>query len=374
MSRYSHNRLHSRHHSLSLLHLIKTLSTKNDFDASVKVIQERIDGSNIGIVEIDNVIYAAKHIHTPTMMEQREVIEEWEFVRDLKLLGYHHLFNDMSHKSMIIIQDYMPCNLMQYISNQSNCKPKSRKHRKSIKSIKSPTNKRKSSKSNRCSYPHLTELEAKHIALSVLIKLKKMHKFGIVHCDVKPESIMKRTSVSNNAKRTHGTKDWNLVDFGLRTRFNLNKGYSMNTWRGTIAWAAPELIPNNGRNNRCGPELDVWGMGLVILYMVIGENPFELTIKECKDNKIFTLESGKKYWYHTKLEQFNQNHKWNQYLTLLPKQNKISPDLMDLLLNHMLVFDAAKRSNVKTVLKHKWFKDVLKIKNINSQKRFIIGK
>lgn len=115
-------------------------------------------------------------------------------------------------------------------------------------------------------------------------------------------------------------------------------------------------------------------MGLVILYMIVGENPFELTIKECKENKLYSLESGKKYWYYHKLLEFNKSKKWNHYLIFLHKKNKISLNLLDLLLNHMLVFDVKKRSSIKTILKHQWFRDILKIQKINSQKKFVIGK
>ena len=113
---------------------------------------------------------------------------------------------------------------------------------------------------------------------------------------------------------------------------------------------------------------------LCIITWIVGENPFELTIKECKENKLYSLESGKKYWYYSKLLDYNKNKKWNHYLVFLHKKNKISLNLLDLLLNHMLVFDVKKRSSVKTILKHQWFRDVLKLQKINQQKKFVIGK
>lgn len=330
------------------------------------------------------------------------MFEEWEIVRDLKLLGYHELYNDLENKQMIIVQDYLPCNLLQYISNQNKYKVNHNK-RKSLsmrnmypqRPIKHHNHSRRPSLKSEITYPHLTEKEAKEISISVLCKIKKMHKYGFIHCDIKPENIMKLTSLNNGGnkkKKARHTRtnsmalqnrihsgpslndDWRIIDFGLRARYNVNKGYCMNSWRGTIGWTAPELIPNNGCNNRISPELDVWCMGLCILYMVIGENPFELTIKECKENKLYSLESGKKYWYYSKLLDFNKNKKWNHYLIFLHKKNKISLNLLDLLLNHMLVFDVKKRSSVKQILKHQWFRDILKVQKINQQKKFLISK
>jgi len=180
---------------------------------------------------------------------------------------------------------------------------------------------------------------------------------------------MKLTSLNKN-KNQNG--DWRVIDFSLRTRFNVNKGYSLNSWRGTIGWTPPECVVNNGSNNKIYPQFDVWCIGLVILYMVIGQNPFELTLEECKQNKLYSLEAGKKYWFHQKLLKFNENNQWSHYLNFLHKKNKISLDLLDLLLNHMLVFDVKKRSNSKNVLKHKWFKDIAKIKKINSRQKSVI--
>eukprot|EP00483_Globobulimina_turgida_P010396 UN10416 len=111
---------HLRTHSVNFIDVIKLLPNKNDFESDVKVLQDRIDGdSNIGIVQMDGAIYAAKHISTPTMQDQMGVLEEWELVRDLKLLGYHQLYNDIKNSSMIIIQDYLSCNLLQHICTQN---------------------------------------------------------------------------------------------------------------------------------------------------------------------------------------------------------------------------------------------------------------
>ena len=49
-------------------------------------------------------------------------------------------------------------------------------------------------------------------------------------------------------------------------------------------------------------------------------------------------------------EEFLQN-----YLIKLFYENKISAQLFDLLHNHMLLFDAGKRSTVRQIMKHSWF-------------------
>lgn len=155
-------------------------------------------------------------------------MEEWQLVRDLKLLGYHELYNDLQNKQMIIIQDYLPCNLLQYICNQKKYAPSHRKNSKHY---------RKTSKSDLL-YPKLMEREAKQIALSVLYKIKKMHRCGFVHCDIKPENIMKVTggNKKSRSKLDFNCNDWRVIDFGLRIKYNLSKGYSCNSWRGTIGW------------------------------------------------------------------------------------------------------------------------------------------
>jgi tetratricopeptide (TPR) repeat protein len=100
--------------------------------------------------------------------------------------------------------------------------------------------------------------EAAEIAIQVLKALDYAHTQGIEHRDVKPSNIM--------LTQQHLVK---LVDFGLAhvSQQTASKTHGVS---GTVSYMSPEQTL--GRSVDC--RSDIWAVGVVLLEMLIGHNPF----------------------------------------------------------------------------------------------------
>ncbi|KAF8394897.1 hypothetical protein HHK36_018835 [Tetracentron sinense] len=90
----------------------------------------------------------------------------------------------------------------------------------------------------------------------ILSALRYIHSKGVVHCDVKGRNILVG-STPGIAK---------LADFGSAKKVS-GDGERMIMPRGTPLWMAPEVV----RQERQGPESDVWSLGCTIIEMVTGK-------------------------------------------------------------------------------------------------------
>ncbi|OVA02734.1 Protein kinase domain [Macleaya cordata] len=103
----------------------------------------------------------------------------------------------------------------------------------------------------------------------IVSALHYIHSSGFVHCDVKGKNVLVG-STPGFAK---------LADFGSAKRIssdgcaNLEDGGAkmMILPRGTPLWMAPEVI----RQERQGPESDVWSLGCTIIEMITGNPPWK---------------------------------------------------------------------------------------------------
>jgi eukaryotic-like serine/threonine-protein kinase len=86
------------------------------------------------------------------------------------------------------------------------------------------------------------------------------HAKGVVHRDVKPENIL--VNADGQAR---------LVDFGLATASDSGRITSAGSRLGTPYFMAPETILNSVR----GPQVDVWGLGVTLYWLLTGVLPFE---------------------------------------------------------------------------------------------------
>ena len=104
--------------------------------------------------------------------------------------------------------------------------------------------------------------EATDIGLDVCRALSAVHAHGLVHRDVKASNVM----------REEGGRIV-LMDFGCITR-SPQKGEVLQTVHiiGTAATMAPEQTRGEVR----GPETDVYGVGVLLYYLVTGRRPVEV--------------------------------------------------------------------------------------------------
>uniref|UniRef100_A0A7S4KGT9 non-specific serine/threonine protein kinase n=1 Tax=Paramoeba aestuarina TaxID=180227 RepID=A0A7S4KGT9_9EUKA len=106
-----------------------------------------------------------------------------------------------------------------------------------------------------------TEKEARKVARDMLRGISYLHSLGIVHRDLKPENLL---FSDKSPKAT-----LKVTDFGL-SKIMVNQSTLLQTQCGTPAYVAPEVLFGEGY----GPEVDLWGCGVIIFIILSGTTPF----------------------------------------------------------------------------------------------------
>lgn len=140
-----------------------------------------------------------------------------------------------------------------------------------------------------------------------------VHAASCVHRDLKLENIM--LDKNENVK---------LCDFGF-TREYEGKGNQLQTFCGTVAYSAPEMLKGE---KYAGEKVDVWSLGVILYALLCGELPFD----EDDDNA-------------TKMKILSSEPKWPDHLTpdarsllgsLLSKRSLLRPSLSEILAHPFL--------------------------------------
>uniref|UniRef100_A0A7I5EBE5 non-specific serine/threonine protein kinase n=1 Tax=Haemonchus contortus TaxID=6289 RepID=A0A7I5EBE5_HAECO len=114
----------------------------------------------------------------------------------------------------------------------------------------------------------LSEHEAKPLFAQIVAAVSHMHKNNLVHRDIKAENIM--FSAPGVVK---------LVDFGFSCMLP-SAAEQLKTFCGSPPYAAPELFRDESYN---GPKVDIWALGVLLHFMLIGVTPFRgETVPELK--------------------------------------------------------------------------------------------
>ncbi len=99
------------------------------------------------------------------------------------------------------------------------------------------------------------------IIRQVAAALTAVHAAGWIHADVKPSNI-------HVAAAGHAT----LIDLGLALRVGSAECMSSATFRGTVAYAAPETI---SRTRAVEPPADTYSLGATLYELLTGRPPFD---------------------------------------------------------------------------------------------------
>lgn len=160
-------------------------------------------------------------------------------------------------------------------------------------------------------YGRLDEEEACSIFRELSLAVHYLHSQNIAHRDIKAENIL--------LDREGHVK---LIDFGLSKR--LAAGEKCKGFCGTVQYCAPEVLAKNGYDVL---KTDVWSLGIVLYYLVVGHLPFtETVLSELKYEILY-----KSCW--------------------IPYQ--LSPELQDLM-KKLTTKDPTMRPSINEILSHPW--------------------
>uniref|UniRef100_A0A3Q3WCZ8 non-specific serine/threonine protein kinase n=1 Tax=Mola mola TaxID=94237 RepID=A0A3Q3WCZ8_MOLML len=161
-------------------------------------------------------------------------------------------------------------------------------------------------------HTRMNEEQIATVCLSVLKALSVLHAQGVIHRDIKSDSIL----------LTHDGRV-KLSDFGFCAQVS-KEVQRRKSLVGTPYWMAPELISRLPY----GPEVDIWSLGIMVIEMVDGEPPYfnEPPLKAMKMIR-------------------------DNLPPKLKNLHKVSP-LLKGFLDKMLVRDPAQRATASEILKH----------------------
>ncbi|XP_067412812.1 serine/threonine-protein kinase PAK 4 isoform X2 [Emydura macquarii macquarii] len=161
-------------------------------------------------------------------------------------------------------------------------------------------------------HTRMNEEQIAAVCLAVLKALSVLHAQGVIHRDIKSDSIL----------LTHDGKV-KLSDFGFCAQVN-KEVPRRKSLVGTPYWMAPELISRLPY----GPEVDIWSLGVMVIEMVDGEPPYfnEPPLKAMKMIR-------------------------DNLPPKLKNVHKVSPSLKGFL-DRLLVRDPVQRASANELLKH----------------------
>ncbi len=105
----------------------------------------------------------------------------------------------------------------------------------------------------------------RELVKEIINALNFCHSHGMIHRDIKPENIFFRDSTKT---------DLAIGDFGIASA--LDKGFSkrMTNQARTTIFAPPEVFMNTGGKTVLGKEVDYYALGMTLLNLWTGEDPF----------------------------------------------------------------------------------------------------
>ncbi|KAI1448107.1 Ran1-like protein kinase [Annulohypoxylon stygium] len=116
---------------------------------------------------------------------------------------------------------------------------------------------------------------ARSVFLQILDAVEHCHNLGIYHRDLKPENIL----VSNRGDTVK------LADFGLATSSDRSEDYGC----GSTFYMSPECLDPSSRRPfyYCAPN-DVWSLGVILVNLTCGRNPWKQASFEDSTYRAFT--------------------------------------------------------------------------------------
>ena len=141
-----------------------------------------------------------------------------------------------------------------------------------------------------------------NITMQILNGLNTLHKYGILHRDIKPTNIM--VYDNNIYLNKTGKGNIKIIDFGLSKI--LGKYETAEESYGSLCFKCPELI----RQIPYDFKIDSWNLGITIYYLIYKELPFEKGNKNQIKQSI--LSRNILYYCNTIISELNYIHMFNE--------------------------------------------------------------
>ena len=110
------------------------------------------------------------------------------------------------------------------------------------------------------------EAMAAAVVRQVAEGLQHVHARHIVHADIKPENLL-YVSI-------HKDSEVKLADFGLAVFCGGSHPATVNLWRGTLSYLAPEIVERKHWDH----AIDLWAVGVLLFVLLGGYMPFDPTL------------------------------------------------------------------------------------------------
>jgi len=174
---------------------------------------------------------------------------------------------------------------------------------------------------------NLGEDRVRELTYQLVLGLKYLHNYGIVHRDLKLENIMMTDTSETSVPK--------LVDFGLAKMIGPNE--KAEEPFGTLGYVAPEILEKKPYSFQC----DMWSLGCIVYALLCSSLPFDHDSQKetirmtCEDKVVF------------------DSPQWKNY----------SRECMDLIFK-LLIKKPEERITLEQSLAHPWFSGLSKAKRL----------
>ncbi|KAF8468583.1 kinase-like domain-containing protein [Russula ochroleuca] len=209
-----------------------------------------------------------------------------------------------------------------------------------------------------CTKGHYHELDAAKLVRTIMKAVQHIHNGGVVHRDLKPENLLFRTPAED--------ADIMIADFGLSRVMEEDGSPLLTDVNGTTSYMAPEIFKKTGH----GKPVDIWAIGAITYYLLVGFTPFsredeESEIRAIEQREDEAVEAIEKQEIQAIKQQKIQAIEDREEQSILAGDYKFEPEedwenvsqAAKDFVTACLTVDPTQRPTAAELLKHRWLAD-----------------